>query len=179
MFRLVQKKWESAEHRQCPETPHEACQPCGLDRFAVLNIALFPAAGTRLQERLRPWHWPRVRAPLWSPPHQWLWSRLRAKRRVWPPVRNLAGSGPGQQTAPAASPLRGRRLVSVAAYWRSVSDLLPSEEFPLIYKRFHKLFTWRYQHRKKAPPCSHPDRPIPPPARSTPDPCSCEPKTDL
>jgi len=83
-----------AEHRQWLEMPHEACQPCGLDRFAVLNIALFPAAGTRLQERLRPWHWPRVRAPLWSPPHQWLWSRPRAKRRVWPPVRNPAGSGP-------------------------------------------------------------------------------------
>jgi hypothetical protein len=46
VFRLVQKKWESAEHRQCPETPHEAYQPCGLDRFAALNTALFPAAGT-------------------------------------------------------------------------------------------------------------------------------------
>jgi hypothetical protein len=81
---------------------------------------------------------------------------------------------PGQRTAPAASPLRGRRLVSIAAYWRSVSDLLSSGEFPPIWQCFHNLSIRQYQCHKRLPPCSHPDRPIPPPAQRLRDPCLCE-----
>ena len=114
--------------------PDGACQPCGLDRFVALNIALFPVAGTRASGTASPMALAASsHLALVTPSPMALVTASCKAAGLAAGKESCRLRPPGQQTAPAASPLRGRRLVSIAAYWRSVSDLLPSEEFPLIY----------------------------------------------
>jgi hypothetical protein len=86
---------------------------------------------------------------------------------------SLTGGRTRQDSLPVAKPAAVSGVPG-AAYWRSVSDLLSSGEFPPIWQCFHNLSIQQNQCHKRLPPCSHPDRPIPPPAQRLRDPCLCE-----
>ena len=113
--------------------PDGACQPCGLDRFVALNIALFPVAGTRASGTASPMALAASsHLALVTPSPMALVTASCKAAGLAAGEEPCRVRAPGQRTAPAASPLRGRRLVSIAAYWRSVSDLLSAGEFPPI-----------------------------------------------
>jgi hypothetical protein len=60
----------------------------------ITGLASPPAAGIRASGTASPMALAASSRPVLVTPHKWLWSRPRAKRRVWPPAGNLAGSDP-------------------------------------------------------------------------------------